>query len=216
MDRCERCGANALNVHGVCRNCGWQAPEVAYGESPSLGETRPADTALPPGQASFYPRASGYQGPTSGATAAAPGQRSSRSIPTGGSAPRFCGVCGARITGSEAFCGQCGSPISAAPATSGVPSGPGRYQIGADDWGTEDAEAFTEALPGPPALGAPRTPYNNDPYGRPYTPYGAGAQQQAPGLSRSAKVTIGALFLGASVLIAIITITLAVIWFSHA
>jgi hypothetical protein len=83
----------------------------------------------------------------------------------------------------------------------------------------DDADAYTEALPGPPALGSPRTPYGNDVYGRPHaTPYGANLGTQAPtsGLSRSARITIGALFLGASVLVAIITITLAVIWFSAA
>lgn len=221
MDRCQRCGADALNVHGVCRNCGWQAPELAYDESPSFGETRPADTALPAGQASYYPRTSGYQSPVGGATAATPNtpygdaRSGPRSAPMSGGAPRFCGVCGARMTGAEAFCGQCGAPTTAAPVTPGVSSGPARYQVGpAGGWGADQAEAYTEALPEAPlpARGA----YPNDPFARSYASgYGSGAgQPPAVGLSRSAKITIGALFLGASVLIAIITITLAVIWFS--
>ena len=215
MDRCERCGADALNVHGVCRNCGWQRPESDYDDASSLGETRPADTALPAGQASFYPRASGYQGPASGATMAAPGANAPRSGPNSGAAPRYCGVCGARITGAETFCGQCGSPITAAPTPPGFSSGPGRYQVGPANWSAEDAEGYTEALLEPPI--APRTPYGNDPYARSYAPtYGGGPGAQGGGLSRSAKITLGALFLGASVLIAIITITLAVIWFSAA
>ena len=218
MDKCERCGAEALNVHGVCRNCGWQAPEPAYDESPSFGETRPADTALPAGQASFYPRNSGFQNPVGGATAATQTpytpRSGPRSAPISGGAPRFCGVCGARITGTEAFCGQCGAPITAAPVTPGVNSGPGRYQVGPAGWGADEAEAYTEALPEAPLAG--RNPYANDPYARSYAPpYGSGpGRQPGQGLTRSAKITIGALFLGASVLIAIITITLAVIWFS--
>ncbi len=66
-------------------------------------------------------------------------------------------------------------------------------------------------------MAAARNPYMNDPYARSYvSPYGSGAgsPQTAGGLSRSARITIGTLFLGASVLIAIITIILAVIWFS--
>lgn len=209
-------------MHGVCRNCGWQAPEPIYDESPSFGETRPADTALPAGQASYYPpRTSGYHDPMSGATAATPnplysGARSApRAAPiSSGGAPRFCGVCGARMTGTEAFCGQCGAPTTAAPATPGVNTGPGRYQVGPSGWGSGQAEAYTEALPEAPIPA--RNVYPNDPYARSYSPgYGSGAGgQPGQGLSRSAKITIGALFLGASVLIAIITITLAVIWFS--
>lgn len=215
MGRCERCGADALNVHGVCRNCGWQAPVDAFDEHPSLGETRPAESVMPSPQAAYYPRTNGYQGPVSGATAAAPGSRSPRSAPSTSGAPRFCGVCGARITGSEAFCGQCGSPIASAPGMPSSQPGPGRYQVGPASWDEGDANAYTEALPEPPPL-ATRSPYGNDPYARSYGPsYGGGAGARPEGgLSRSARTTIGALCLGASVLIAIITITLAVIWFS--
>lgn len=136
-----------------------------------------------------------------------------RSSPPSGGAPRYCGVCGARITGSETFCGQCGSPITAAPTPVGHSTGPGRYQVGPSNWNTDDAEGFTEALLEPPAMG--RAPYANDPYARSYAPgYSGDAKAGAGGLSRSAKITLGALFLGASVLLAIITIVLAVVWFS--
>ncbi len=212
MGRCERCGADALNVHGVCRNCGWQASDN-YDENPSLGETRPAETAFQPSQAPANPR-SGYQGATGGTTAAVPGARAPRSGQPASDAPRYCGVCGARITGSEVFCGQCGSPIASAPGRPGSQPSPSRYQVGPSDWA--DADAYTEALPEPPTIAASRNPYTSDPYARPYAPpYRSGADAQpAGGLSRSARITIGALFLGASVLVAIITITLAVIWFS--
>lgn len=214
VGRCERCGADALNVHGICRNCGWQAP---VDETPSLGETRPAETAMPPAQAAMYPRNTGYGGASGGATAATPGSRAPRSGPATSGPPRYCGVCGARITGSEVFCGQCGSPISSGPGRPGSQPGPGRYQVGPTAWSEEDADAYTEALPEPPSVAAARNPYMNDPYARSYAPSygsGAGSSQATGGLSRSARITIGALFLGASVLIAIITITLAVIWFS--
>lgn len=81
----------------------------------------------------------------------------------------------------------------------------------------DDGNAYTEAMPEPPALAAARNPYANDPYGRQYAqPYGtSGVKGGAQGgLSRSARITIGSLFLGASVLIAIITIALAVVWFT--
>jgi hypothetical protein len=147
-------------------------------------------------------------GPTMAATNIGP-----RSGPASGATPRYCGVCGARITGSETFCGQCGSPITAAPTPTGHSSGPGRYQVGPSNWSVEDAEGYTEALPEPPLVA--RSPYANDPYARSYAPaYSMGAKGAAGGLSRSAKITLGALFLGASVLLAIITIVLAVVWFS--
>lgn len=214
MNRCERCGADALDLHGKCRNCGWQAPLDAYDDDlPSLGETRAADTALPPAPGR-YSRAGDYQGAAGGATAAAPAARAPRSAPASGGAPRYCGVCGARITGSEAFCGQCGSPISSSPGMPGSQPGAGHYQVGPAGWGADDADAYTEALPEPPAMAAARNPYVNDPYARPYAPAYGGAQPAAGGLSRSARITIGALFLGASVLMAIVTITLAFIWLS--
>jgi hypothetical protein len=84
-------------------------------------------------------------------------------------------------------------------------------------WDEGDADAYTEALPEAPTVAAARNPYLNDPYARSYAPSygsGSGSQQGSGGLSRTARITIGALFLGASVLIAIITITLAVLWFS--
>jgi hypothetical protein len=197
-----------------------------YDDDPSLGETRAADIAMQPAPGGGYPRNNNYQGATTGATAATPGTpgtpgtRAPRSAPAGSGAPRYCGVCGARITGSEAFCGQCGSPVASAPGRPGSQPGPSRYQVGPANWGEGDADAYTEAmLPEPPSVAAARNPYVNDPYARSYAPaYGGSAGSQPPvgGLSRSSRITIGALFLGASVLIAIITITLAVIWFAGA
>lgn len=175
---------------------------------------------MPPAHATPYsPRGSGFQTPTGGMTAATAATRASRSGPGSGpgsnGAPRYCGVCGARITGTEAFCGQCGSPVASAPGRPGSQPGPGRYQVGPAGWSDEDADAYTEAMLEPPGLAAARNPYAHDPYARSYAPPYGGAGSQAGtagGLSRSARITIGALFLGASVLIAIITITLAVIW----
>jgi hypothetical protein len=191
-----------------------------YDDASLLGETRPADTAMPPAQAApFTPRASGFQGQVSGATAATAGSHAPRSGPASNGAPRYCGVCGARIIGTEVFCGQCGSPVASAPGRPGSQPGPSRYQVGPTAWSDDDADAYTEAMPEPPGLAASRNPYSHDPYARSYAPaYGGvgGAQSEAGGLTRSTRITIGALFLGASVLIAIITITLAVIWFSNA
>jgi hypothetical protein len=192
----------------------------AYDDDSSAGETRPADTAMPSTYATPYsPRGSGFQAPTSGMTAATGVSGAPRSGPGSNGAPRYCGVCGARITGTEAFCGQCGSPVASAPGRPGSQPGPGRYQVGPAGWSDEDADAYTEAMPEPPGLAAARNPYAHDPYARSYAPsYGGagGSQAGAGGLSRSGRITVGALFLGASVLIAIITITLAVIWFSAA
>lgn len=211
MGRCERCGADALNMSGVCRNCGWQAPMDLYDDHPSIGETRPADVVAP-AQGAAYPRG------TSTAPVTPPGSLAPRSGPASGAVSRFCGVCGARITGSEAFCGQCGSPVTAGPGQTGSQPGPTRYQGGAQSWGMDDADAYTEAMPEPLAMAGGRNPYVNDPYGRQYAqPYGSGGATRAAaqgGLSRTARITIGSLFLGASVLVAIITITLAVVWFA--
>lgn len=223
MGRCERCGADALNVHGICRNCGWQAPSVEYDDRPSIGETRAAD-AFPgfPNSGAPYTRGTSlYPGP---APSSDPTQM--RQPPSGpgaaGPSSRFCGVCGARIVGNEMYCGQCGAPVNGDPGTVEAPAGMGRYGA-AQQWGMDDADAYTEALPGPMTVGGVRTPYgSSDPYGRAYqtsygsSSYGPGATpapQQQGGLSRNARITLGAVFLGASVISAIIVITLAVMWF---
>jgi hypothetical protein len=79
----------------------------------------------------------------------------------------------------------------------------------------DDADAYTEALPGPMTIGNSRAPYtSNDPYGRGY-PNSNGGTTPAPqqsGLSRSARITLGAVFLGASIVSAIVVITLVVMW----
>jgi hypothetical protein len=79
----------------------------------------------------------------------------------------------------------------------------------------DDADAYTEALPGPMTPGNGGAPYtSNDPYGRGY-PASRGGATPAPqetGLSRSAKITLGAVFLSASIISAIVVVTLVVMW----
>lgn len=130
---------------------------------------------------------------------------------------RFCGVCGARIIGTETFCGQCGSPVNAPPsgpgARPGSQPGGGRYQVGGvAGWDDDDRNAYTEALPETPTMAAARNPYaNNDPYARSYAPQygsrGVAAPQQA-GMARSTRLTLGIVFLAVSILLALGAIAL--------
>jgi len=187
-----------------------------YDDAPSYGETRAADPALsPPPAARYGASAPGAFGADRGSTIAAQATRASRTGPVSGANPgaaaagRFCGVCGARITGAETFCGQCGSPVAPAStpgARPGSQPGPiGRY--GAPAW-DDDPNGYTEALPESPTMAASRNPYAADPYARSYAPqYGSrGAVAEAPvasGMSRSTRVTLGVVFLAISILLAL-------------
>lgn len=188
-----------------------------YDDAPSYGETRAADPALSP------PPMGRYTGGTSGAdrasTAAAQATRAARSGPNPGAnmaTGRFCGVCGARITGTETFCGQCGSPVGSPSGPGGrpgsQPGGGGRYQVGGvAGWDDDDRNAYTEALPETPTMAAARNPFANDPYGRSYAPQygsqGTGAAQQT-GMTRSTRMTLGVIFLAISILLALGAIAL--------
>jgi hypothetical protein len=213
---CERCGADAVDGRGVCRNCGWQAPNDGFDDSPSYGETRAADPALSPPATGRYP-ASG-PGIDRASTIAAQATRADRTGPVSGghtAAGRFCGVCGARITGSETFCGQCGSPVAPPSGPGGRPGsqpGPGgHYQVGgAAGWDDDDRNAYTEALPETPTMAAARNPYAADPYARSYAPqYGSrGAVEPQRGMTRSTRITLGVVFLAVSILLALGAIAL--------
>jgi hypothetical protein len=147
--------------------------------------------------------------PDRASTVAAQATRSGPSGPNAGGAAstsRYCGVCGARILGSETFCGQCGSPV--APA-----SGAGRYQVGsANGWDDTDRNSYTEALPETPTMAASRNPYGvADQYGRSYAPqYGTrgAAEAQPSGMTRSTRMTIGVICLALSILLALGAIAL--------
>lgn len=204
MGTCERCGADAVDGRGVCRNCGWQSPHAYDTGAPSYGETRAADPAVSPPPTNRYP-ANAMEADRAATVAA----QATRSGPSGGNpaTSRYCGVCGARIQGSETFCGQCGSPV--APA-----SGAGRYQVGSNaGWNDDDRNSYTEALPEAPGLAASRNPYvANDQYARSYPPqYGSrgGASEPAPtGMTRSTRMTLGIILLALSVFLALGAIAL--------
>ncbi|HEX8732668.1 MAG TPA: hypothetical protein VF725_11490 [Ktedonobacterales bacterium] len=216
MGTCERCGADAVDGRGLCRNCGWQASASLYDDAPSLGETRAADPALLPPVAGRYPAGgSGYDRMPSAATQAA---RSPRSGPMGGpmsgpnSGPdhattRFCGTCGARITGTETFCGQCGAPLNAGSQPG---SGAGRYALGGvSSW--DDNDAYTEAMPESPTMAASHNPFAVDSYGRSYPqPYGQRGAQVG-GMARSTRLTWGIVCLAISIVLALGAIAILVL-----
>lgn len=218
MTRCEQCGADAVSEDGVCGNCGWQAPAAAaapeaetadeLGSSPSLGETRAADIPDLPA-----PRPATRSGTPAAAAAAAPAVERTVDLPrytpparpsgsrapsTTGTPARFCGTCGARITGNEAFCGQCGTPVSASMADAGTAfrapaTGTARFRSDADGpWQSTDGDAPTEAfLPPAPAYarGARPTAYPMD------GGYTAGRAPAAGGSGRSVRIVLGILCL---------------------
>ncbi len=225
MKTCERCGADAVDARGVCRNCGWQAQQDLYGQNrygneddaPSLGETRAAD--IPPGG---YPPSA--QATRNAPSPYAPDARPTSAISGGGGATsggRFCGTCGARLESGTAFCGQCGTPVASSGATglsfgaSGLrQSGPEQYHIGG--WQDADPNDATEMMPG---AGAPA--YNG--FGRsgvgpgasygatPYHPAGYAPAQSsaATSSSRTARLMFGALCLLGSIISASLAIILA-------
>jgi hypothetical protein len=224
---CERCGADAVDARGMCRNCGWQARQDLYGQdpygaeddAPSLGETRAAD--VPPGA---YPSASPTaQSPRSPSQNPYPTEARPTSVIGGGatSGGRFCGTCGARLESGIAFCGQCGTPVAASGATgltfgsSGLrQSGQEQYRVGG--WSDGDGDEATEMMPG---AGAPA--YNGFgrsgvgpglPYGAaPYHPagYGPARPSSATSSSRTARFVVGALCLLGSIISASLAIILA-------
>lgn len=216
MTRCEQCGAEAVSADGVCGNCGWQTPTAAdapeaevadeLGSSPSLGETRAADIPDLPA-----PRPATRSGaPAAAATPAlertvdlpryTPPARTagSRAPTTTGTPARFCGTCGARITGNEAFCGQCGTPVSASMADAGTAfrapaTGAARFQADADGpWQSADGDAPTEAFLPPASAygrGARPTAYPMD------GGYSAARAPETSGSGRSVRIVLGILCL---------------------
>jgi len=183
-----------------------------YDDAPSLGETRAADPAYAPPATGRYPASA--PGVDRASTIAAQATRSPRSAPMSGpvSGPngataRFCGSCGARVTGAETFCGQCGKPLGN-PSGAGVhgssqPGPSARYQVGGWD---DDSNAYTEALPESPTIAAAHNPYSGDPYARSYAPqYGSRSAMEAEsgGMSRSTRMTLGVVFLAISIVLAL-------------
>lgn len=229
---CERCGADAVDARGQCRNCGWQAPPEQHqsnDSSPSLGETRAADLPATPVRApNPAPRASAV------AASSAPYARGTRPVggglppvpAVGGPSSRYCGTCGARIENGQSFCGQCGTPVDAATPYSGTEYNAAarsadavRYQIGAvDEWGNGDAltEAIADVPPAHLASGFARSGLHS-----PASPYGAGyaAGAGAPpletptGSSRTLRVVLGVICLACSVASAVAAIVLALATF---
>lgn len=235
MSICERCGLNAVDARGLCRNCGWQAPATqTYGsyltdddDSPSLGQTRVAEAPVAPGPP-----------PTAGTRVMTPPPtQPTRATGRPGDAPAYCGTCGARLEDGQAFCGQCGSPVTGvggddvasrmgagltvAQAPIGVApvSGAARYRIGdAQGWADDGArtEMFTEA-----PQRAPYGPYGSGgagtrgrvatpPYGaRGYSSGGAVDGQAAASSTRTLKIVFGLLCLFGGLITAIAAIVLA-------
>jgi hypothetical protein len=230
VTRCEQCGADAVSADGVCGNCGWQMPAATdapaaeaadeLGSSPSLGETRAANIPDLPA-----PRPATRTGAPVAAPAPAlertvdipryaPPVRPAGSRPpaTTGTPARFCGTCGARITGNEAFCGQCGTPVSASIADAGTAfrapaTGTARFRADADGaWQPSDGDAPTEAfLPPAPAYGrgARPTAYPMD------AGYAAARTPEAGGSGRSVRIVLGVLCLVGSLASAVGALLLA-------
>lgn len=224
---CEHCGAEAMDEQGQCHNCGWSAANDD-GE-PSLGETRAADVApagAPATHATGSPQAYPDRTvdlPRYGATSrptVASGRPANAGTPslTGGPATRFCGACGARITGTEAFCGQCGTPVGGASdpsygtVLSPAPHTPTGYQPGASSgWANVQGDAPTEAIiaPPPPSVrGLPSNPYSQVSYGSrvgtapPQTPAPASS-------SRTGRIVFGILCIVGSLISAAAAVILA-------
>jgi len=219
---CEQCGADAVDERGRCLNCGWQAApagyDAAYDEdgSPSLGETRAADVPDPVevrGSAAGEPSE-----PRFGRTAQMPGYGPPRPHPTraGPNTPpangatgmagttRYCGACGARITGNEAFCGQCGTPIGATGTGFGAMDQQAtQYQVGGAGWPQGAGNDPTEMFVAPPL-----NPYQQR-SGVPYQPTGyERAAHRAGGSSRTVRVVFGVLCLAGSIGSAVAAIVL--------
>lgn len=220
MTTCEQCGAEAVDAAGRCRNCGWQAPASDYDDSsPSLGETRAADVPdvveIHGGRTSQAPEPrfdSTAQMPPYGQPYPQPARGGPNTPPITGttgmtSTGRFCGACGARITGNEAFCGQCGTPVGA--TSSGFGSAQDqqqtRYQVGgAAGWQQGASDEPTEMFVAPPM-----NPYQQR-TGVPYQPTGYNpAVQRSADSSRTVRVVFGILCLAGSIGSAIAAIVLA-------
>ena len=205
---CEQCGADAVDVSGVCRNCGWQASDTGFDEedgAPSLGETRAADVppagadARMPSWPAAAPRRGGSE-PDHGPPRQ-PTRAGGQPTPLAGQTVRYCGTCGARIGPGEAFCGQCGTPVGASSGDYGAgrdvaTSTASRYYVGESNlWAPEQGDAPTEAYAPTPSM-----PFNRPLQGVSYSRsgYNSGVDvpgAQAAGPSRSARVILGLLCL---------------------
>ena len=187
--------------------------------SHSFGETRAAD--FPSDRPSADPRGSFVQTPasrrTTGIPRTPPPARPTRAGQTstsagGGGVARFCGTCGARISGAEAFCGQCGTPVGQSgdeyTSALGVSnSAPSRYHIGVNGpWTPEQADELTEAYVPAPA-------YGRSGPGLPYAQGGFGSGTYAPSASntRTTRIVIGVVCLVGSLASAIVAIIIAVV-----
>ena len=136
----------------------------------------------------------------------------SRAPATTGTPTRFCGTCGARITGNEAFCGQCGTPVSASMAGAGTAfhapaTGTARFRADADGpWQPADGDAPTEAfLPPAPAYarGARPTAYPVE------SGYPGARMSESGGSGRSVRIVFGVLCLVGSLASAAAALLLA-------
>jgi hypothetical protein len=157
---CERCGADAIGVDGVCQECGWRrgmSRTDDYGSSPSLAQTRAADIPPLARPAPNAPRTApgapflSQRGPS--ATSARPFDRLNSTFLGGMSTSQFCGSCGARIEPGQQFCGQCGAASSFGVSSpehgtelqrTRFTPGPSGSMSGA--WSTDEYDAPTEAF----------------------------------------------------------------------
>lgn len=222
MRTCERCGANAVNVRGVCDNCGWRTAGSggAFDDSsPSLGETRAADVPFTPAEQrpTVMPgtRAPNTPMPPLERTTGMPNQpgtprstvdaRPRYSTAAPASTSRYCGTCGARIAPGEVFCGQCGTPVGAGSnaGTSLQPAANqyGRYQIDGDSaWSPAEGDAPTEAF----------VPTSAQSYARGgYTPSPGAQATPANASARTGRIIVGVICLTGSLASAIGAIVLA-------
>ena len=226
MTTCEQCGADAVNAQGICANCGWQAPDAAHesDDSPSLGDTRAADFAMPGGTPESQPTRTPPPRSSRTSEMPYPGRPARTSGPTAGNGmgttagtARYCGTCGARIATGEAFCGQCGTPVGASGGDYGtvnMSAGPAsRYQVGGTGWTGASGDAPTEEFIAPPPSTYPHTPpgagYMPPTYasGQNMPPM-AGAAQTGSG--RTVRIVFGILCLAGSIGSAIAAVVLAV------
>lgn len=163
---CEHCGADAVNVDGVCQQCGWRAAHGPYTRGASVtalsAETRAAD--IPPGNLPHYGARAPVRsapfavGPSVMAPRSAPlpprMQHASGRIPGGPPSSAFCGSCGAPFESGQQFCGRCGAPI-APSGGSGADQGTVMRQSardddpyapppGSDPWAPNEFDAPTE------------------------------------------------------------------------
>lgn len=209
MATCANCGADTIDERGICQSCGWRNSAGSHGtdvSSPSLGATRaaeiPAGTAIP---ASRHTNGMTYDPSGQMAPTGTPQASPTAVPPSAGTNIRFCGACGARITGNEAFCGQCGAPVSAPSGPDYTMPQPGpasRYHVGnAPGWAPEFGDEPTEAF-----VPARAQQYARPSSGIPYGQTGFGAPEPRASSTRGLRIGLGILCLVGSLASAVVAV----------